>query len=39
MMKEAKDNVLNKCINDVISKLTHMSEDYSSMPMLSRTHG
>jgi len=39
MLKDAKKDVLGKSIEDVIKKLTNMSESLAHVPMLSRTHG
>jgi adenylosuccinate lyase len=39
MMKEAKERVLTRSWDDVVGRLSHMSEEYAGIAMLSRTHG
>jgi adenylosuccinate lyase len=39
MMKEAKENVLNRSIDDIIQKIYTLSEEHAGTAMLSRTHG
>ncbi len=39
MLKEARETVLLPKLNDTISVLKALSADYSSIPMLCRTHG
>jgi adenylosuccinate lyase len=39
MLKSARDSVIVPFLNDLIARLTELSEQLANQPMLSRTHG
>tara|TARA_B100001250_G_scaffold414631_1_gene455022 strand:- start:22402 stop:23790 length:1389 start_codon:yes stop_codon:yes gene_type:complete len=39
MLKEVRENILAKSLNNLIIEINNRAKKYSDMPMLSRTHG